>query len=81
VDVIVVDLYPAIRNGFRARLGMMLRDNPSPESMQKLLSALRDKHNQLRPAQPLSEVQLKKMRLPVRWQGATPEPFEVDSFP
>jgi hypothetical protein len=81
VDVQVVDLYPAIRNGFRARLGMTLRDNPPPETMERLLNALRDKYNALHPEQPIVEVQLKRMRLPVRWEGDEPAPVEVDHFP
>jgi hypothetical protein len=80
VDLDVVELFPPIRNGFRSRLGALIRDKPDEDAMNELLSILRDKHNSLHPEKPVREVQLKRIQLPVRWEGEMPQPVEVDSY-
>jgi hypothetical protein len=81
VDLDVVGLFPPIRNGFRSRLGALIRDKPDARAMDELLAVLRDRHNELHPEKAVREVQLKRMQLPVRWEGEMPRPIEVDSYP
>ena len=91
IDIAVVDLFPAIRNGFRARLGMLLaqleqqHEGPAKQQLRdsigRLLNTLREKHNEQHPDRPVQEVQLVQFRIPFRWTGERPEAVPVVSFP